>query len=150
MNSVKSKAESQIDYIIKTTWQNIYSMYDAHAERFEGTVATAFALLSINPIDGSLSSEIGPRMGIASTSISRILNTLEERKLIKKYPNKKDGRSVIIKLTAKGKKMRDISKQTILGFNEMLAEALTPNEQNQFYDIMKKINTVAEKYKKYE
>ncbi len=147
MRNSKTKEEEQVDYMLKTTWQNISNMYSEHAERFGGSVATAFALLSINPLEGSPSTEIGPRMGIAATSISRILNTLEEKKLIKKYPNKNDGRSVIVKLTAKGRKMRDISKETILGFNSQVEQALSASEKNQFKKIIKKINTVAENYK---
>ncbi len=140
-------ANNQFDYLVKTTWQNIYNMYSSLAAEFDGTVATAFALISINPVEGSLSTEIGPRMGIAATSISRILNTLEEKKLIKKHPNTADGRSVIVKLTKKGKEMRDISKKTILGFNKMVSDELSSVEIENFYTTMNKINTIIEKYK---
>ena len=81
---------------LRYTWLSISKMYNEEASKFGATMATAFTLLSIDPKKGTSSTSLGPKMGMESTSLSRILKSLEERKLIKRNPN--PSRSVKVKL----------------------------------------------------
>jgi MarR family transcriptional regulator, organic hydroperoxide resistance regulator len=95
--------EKTIDYILRTTWLAVNKMYNEEAAKFETTMATGFALLSIDPEHGTPSTSLGPKMGMEATSLSRTLKTMEEKGLIKRKPNPEDGRGVIIHLTEFGK-----------------------------------------------
>ena len=77
------------DYALKSTLQLVSNMYNREALKFESTMVIGFALLSIEQ-KGSSVTELGPRMGMESTSLSRLINTMEERKLIKRNKNPKD------------------------------------------------------------
>ena len=70
----------------------------------------AFTLLSIDA-DGTPSTTLGPKMGMESTSLSRLLNTMEERELISRKQNPEDGRSVLIFLTKKGNRREIFRKR---------------------------------------
>ncbi|MBB6501973.1 MarR family winged helix-turn-helix transcriptional regulator [Pedobacter cryoconitis] len=68
-------------------------------------------------------------------NVSRLLNKLMEKGLVKKERNLSDQRVVYIKLTAEGEKLR-IQGRTIL--NQM-AVAMTENEADLLNDLLEKI-----------
>ena len=98
-------------------------------------MATGFALLSIDP-KGTPSTNLGPKMGMEPTSLSRLLSTMEERKLIYRTQNPNDGRSVLIHLTSFGKEKRDDSKAVVLNFNQKIEKSLDSDKINTFFEVM--------------
>ncbi len=104
--------EKTIDYVLRATWIAIARMYNEEASKEGSTMATGFALLSIDPESGTPSTALGPKMGMEATSLSRTLKTMEEKGLIERKRNPVDGRSVLIHLTEFGKEMREYSKKS--------------------------------------
>ena len=90
------------DSALRSTWQLVSKMYNKEASKFDSTMATRFALLSIDA-EGTPSTNLGPKMGMEPTSLSRLLNAMEKRELIIRSKNPNDGRSVLIHLTPFGK-----------------------------------------------
>ena len=58
-------------------------------------------------------------MGMESTSLSRLLNTMEERGYIERRPNPEDGRGVLIFLTEQGKEKRFCQKILYWNLNNL-------------------------------
>ena len=83
------KKNKTFDYALRSTWQGVSNMYNKAAGNFDSTMATGFALLSIEP-NGTPSTSLGPKMGMENTSLSRLMNSLEERNFIERRPNPKD------------------------------------------------------------
>lgn len=132
--------EKTIDYILRATWQAVSRMYNEEASKFEGSMAIGFALLSIDKEEGTPSTAISNRMGMEATSLTRTLKTLEEKGLIIRKKNPDDGRGVLIYLTDLGKEKRELSKTTVLKFNEIIKQNI-PNEKLQhFIEVAEKIN----------
>jgi len=127
--------EKTIDYVLRTTWLAVQKMYNEEASKFEATMATAFPLLSIDPKRGTPSTALGPKMGMESTSLSRILKTLETRELIKRSPNPDDGRGVLIHLTDLGLIKREESRQRVFTFNNKVKNEIDLEKLNHFYDV---------------
>ena len=123
------------DSALRSTWQLISRMYNKEASKFDSTMATGFALLSIDS-DGTPSTNLGPKMGMESTSLSRLLSTMEERKLIYRTQNPNDGRSILIHLTSFGKEKRDDSKAVVLHFNKKIEDSLSTEKINIFFEVM--------------
>ena len=84
------RPEETIDFHVKYTWQNISKMYNEWASGFGGTMAVGFILLNIDIENGTPSTALGPKMGMESTSLSRILKNMEEKELIYRKPNPND------------------------------------------------------------
>ena len=131
--------EKTIDYVLRTTWLAVQKMYNEEAAKFEATMATAFTLLSIDPKKGTPSTSLGPKMGMESTSLSRILKTLESRKLIRRSPNPVDGRGVLINLTALGLEKREDSRQRVFKFNNTIKTEIDSEKLDHFYDVTQSI-----------
>ena len=123
------------DSALRSTWQLVSKMYNKEASKFDSTMATGFALLSIDA-DGTPSTNLGPKMGMEPTSLSRLLSTMEERKMIYRTQNPNDGRSVLIHLTPFGKEKRDDSKSVVLNFNKKIEESLSAEKINIFFEVM--------------
>lgn len=134
--------EFTIDYHLRSTWLAVQKMYNEQASQFNSTMVVGFTLLSIDPKTGTPSTSLGPKMGIEPTSLSRTLKNLEERGLIARKPNPEDGRSVLIILTEEGLKMRDVSKEVVLKFNEALSENISDEEMKVFLKVIQKINSI--------
>ncbi|UNY97645.1 MarR family transcriptional regulator [Zhouia spongiae] len=141
--------DKTIDYALRATWQAVARMYNEEAAKFETTMATGFTLLSIDPEKGTPSTSLGPRMGMESTSLSRILKNMEEKGLIRRKPNPEDGRSVLICLTAFGKEKREISKAVVLRFNEVVKSNVSETDLNGFFNVMETINELITEKKVY-
>ena len=127
--------QETFDSALRSTWQLVSRMYNKEASKFDSTMATGFALLSIDP-DGTPSTTLGPKMGMESTSLSRLLSTMEERKLIYRTQNPNDGRSILIHLTSFGKEKRDDSKAVVLHFNKKIEDSLSAEKFNIFFEVM--------------
>src|SRR5690606_23349294 len=95
----KSMKDKTIDYALRATWQAVARMYNEEASKYGATMATGFALLSIDREDGTPSTALGPKMGMEATSLTRTLKSMEEKGLIERKPNPNDGRGVLIYLT---------------------------------------------------
>jgi len=132
--------EKTIDHMLRATWQAVAKTYNEQAAKHESTMAMAMALLYIDTKDGTPSTALGPSMGMEATSLSRILNSLEERGLIYREKNPEDGRSVLIKLTGQGIEKRDISKASVYTFNQAIRENITKQKLDHFFEVTELIN----------
>ncbi|MDD2987035.1 MarR family transcriptional regulator [Flavobacterium sp.] len=132
--------EKTIDYILRATWQAVARMYNEEASKYEGSMAIGFALLSIDKEDGTPSTYISNRMGMEPTSLTRTLKTLEEKGLIIRKKNPDDGRGVLIYLTELGKEKRELSRNTVIKFNETVRKHIPDEKLLNFMEVADVIN----------
>lgn len=132
--------ELTIDYALRATWQAVARMYNEEAKNYGLTMAIGFTLLSIDPKKGTPSTALGPKMGMESTSLSRILKSIEERGYIERKPNPNDGRGVLIHLTALGLEKRKDSKDVVLRFNEVVRQHADDDDLKGFFNTVEIIN----------
>lgn len=138
--------DKTIDYVLRATWQAVSRMYNEEASKFDGSMAIGFALLSIDKEEGTPSTNISNRMGMEPTSLTRTLKTLEEKGLIIRKKNPEDGRGVLIYLTDLGKEKRELSKTTVLKFNEVIKQNISEEKLKHFMEVSEVINDlIAEK-----
>ncbi|WPR71241.1 MarR family transcriptional regulator [Flavobacterium sp. NG2] len=132
--------DKTIDYILRATWQAISRMYNEEALKYGGTMATGFALLSMDKENGTPSTALGPKMGMEATSLTRTLKSMEEKGLIERKKNPEDGRGVLIYLTEEGKKNRAISRENVLKFNETVKQHVSAEKLQHFMEVAETIN----------
>ncbi|HTG66621.1 MAG TPA: MarR family transcriptional regulator [Flavobacterium sp.] len=129
-----------IDHILRATWQAISRMYNEEAAKYGATMATGFALLSIDKEKGTPSTALGPKMGMEATSLTRTLKSMEEKGLIIKKKNPNDGRGVLIYLTDYGKEKRALSKSTVIQFNDSIKKHISDEKWQNFIEVAETIN----------
>ncbi|NQY07388.1 MAG: MarR family transcriptional regulator [Flavobacteriaceae bacterium] len=126
--------EKSIDHVLRATWQGVAKMYNEEASKYGATMAIAFTLLNVDK-EGTPSTALGPKMGMEATSLSRTLKNMEDKGLITRTPNPQDGRSVLIFLTDYGVEMRNVSKEKVLHFNNIIAQHISEEKINHFYEV---------------
>jgi len=132
--------DKTIDYVLRATWQAVSRMYNEEATKYGATMATGFALLSIDREKGTPSTTLGPKMGMEATSLTRTLKSMEEKGLIIRKKNPLDGRGVLVYLTPFGLEKRELSKQTVLQFNEAIKQNISDEKLNHFIEVSEVIN----------
>ncbi|PCJ25668.1 MAG: MarR family transcriptional regulator [Flavobacteriales bacterium] len=135
-----------VDHRIKSTWHNMFKMYNQVASKYGTTQATGLVLLSIDR-EGTPSTYIATSLGMEATSMSRIMKTLDENGLIYRKKDKKDKRVVKIFLTEKGVKKRKIAKKVVTGFHDLIGEEIPQSKLSMFFEVMESINGVIDRYK---
>ena len=138
------KAEETFDFHLRRTWHAIARMYNEQAAIHGGTMSTGFVLLNIDMNEGTPSTKLGPLMGMEPHSLSRTLKTMEGKDLIYRKKDPTDGRGVLICLTEKGLEKREQAKNSVLKFNEVVAENLSDVQKKAFFESMKIINNLIE------
>ncbi len=132
--------DKTIDYILRSTWQAVARMYNEEASKYGATMATGFTLLSIDRDKGTPSTALGPKMGMEATSLTRTLKSMEEKGLIIRKKNPEDGRGVLIHLTKEGLEKRELSKTTVLKFNDTIRENISEEKLLHFMEVADIIN----------
>ena len=138
-----------IDYVLRSTWMAVAKMYNEKASVKQSTMATGFALISIDPETGTPSTALGPKMGMEATSLSRTLKTMEAKGLIKRSRNPEDGRSVLIHLTDYGIEMRDFSKSVVKSFDQVVKSEIPEDKLITFLEVAQQINELVNSNKVY-
>lgn len=141
------KPEETIDFHIRSLWHTISRLYNEEAAKYGSTMSTGFVLLNIDSDSGTPSTSLGPRMGMESTSLTRILKSMEEKNLIYRKPNPDDGRGVLICLTEFGKEMRNVSRDVVVRFNQKIQAEMSAEELQGFFSVMKKIQDTIQELK---
>jgi DNA-binding MarR family transcriptional regulator len=136
------RREETVDHNIKSAWHAISRMYNQQAGKHDITTSIGFVLLNIHS-DGTPATKIAPLMGLEARSLTRMLKTMEEKKLIYREPDTVDKRSVRIFLTELGKTKKEISRETVLYFNNKVRELVPESKLKVFFEVMNEINQLA-------
>lgn len=131
--------EYLIDFAIRQLWHKISRMYNQKASSYGYTMSIGFILLNIDK-EGTPSTQLGPKMGMEPTSLSRTLKTMEDKGLIRREPDKIDKRKVLIFLTQDGIDKRRIAKQVVLDVNERLLASIPKGKLKTFYQVAEKLD----------
>jgi MarR family transcriptional regulator, organic hydroperoxide resistance regulator len=138
----RMRREETVDHNIKSAWHAISRMYNHQAGKHDITTSIGFVLLNIHS-DGTPATKIAPLMGLEARSLTRMLKTMEEKKLIYREPDPTDKRSVRIFLTELGKKKKEVSRETVLYFNNKVRQLVPESKLKIFLEVMNEINQLA-------
>ena len=144
------KREETIDHNIKASWHAISWMYNQQAAKHGITTSIGFVLLNIHSEHGTPATKIAPMMGLESRSLTRMLKSMEEKGLIFKKPDPEDKRSVRIFLTETGVEKKEVSRITVLKFNDEVRKKIDDKRLAVFFEVVGEINEIIDGGKVYE
>ena len=140
------KPEETVDYFLKIVWQTVANKYNQIAAEHGITQALGYMLINIHE-EGTAVSQIATLSGVKSTSLSRMLNNMQELGLIYRETDPADKRSVKIFLTPFGVERRHVAKDVVRKFNEYLNSHISDKERLQLIKSLNKINQLTFDYK---
>ncbi|MBL4675007.1 MAG: MarR family transcriptional regulator [Mucilaginibacter sp.] len=140
------KQQETIDYFLKIVWQTVANRYNQTVTEFGFTQSIGYLLINIDE-EGTTVSQAAALLGLKSTSLSRMLNQLEQSGLIYRASNQGDKRSVKIYLTDLGKEKRQIAKNVVKQFNNYLNSHISEADRVYLTEMLRKINQLTLNYK---
>ncbi|POY35766.1 MarR family transcriptional regulator [Solitalea longa] len=139
------KELNTIDYYLKISWQSIANKYNQIASEYGITHALGYLLMNVAK-EGTTVSQLAGLLGQKATSLSRLLNSMEDMGMIYRETDTSDKRLVKIFLTPLGIEKRKIASRVVKKFNEYLDENLSEQEKNICIEALLKINKLAQDY----
>jgi len=144
---MKITNRQSVDLNIKASWLAISKMYNALGVEHQITHSTGFVLLNIDQENGTPATKIAPLMGMESRSLSRMLKNMEENDIIYRKQDQKDKRKVMICLTEKGKKQREMARKVVREFNARVRQSVSNEELESFLRVIRCIAGIAENFR---
>lgn len=132
-----------LDFLIRHAWHRVSRMYNQKAITHGMTMSVGFILMIVER-EGTLSTQLGPKMGMEPTSLSRTLNAMEKSGLIERKDFKGDKRKVNVFLTQKGIDHRRMVKDFLLEFNEKISSKLKDSDLRGFFNVMNAVDLAIE------
>lgn len=139
------KQQETVDYFLKVVWQNVSNAYNQIASGFGITQSVGYMLINIDK-DGTPVSKLAALLAVKATSLSRMLNNMEELGLIYRETSEGDKRSVKVYLTDYGREKRQMARDVVISYNEYLNKHLTTQEKNNLIATLNKINKLTLAY----
>jgi len=144
---MKITNRQSVDLNIKASWLAISKMYNVLGSAHQITHSTGFVLLNIDQENGTPATKIAPLMGMESRSLSRMLKNMEENGIIYRKQDQKDKRKVMICLTEKGKKQREMARKVVREFNARVRQSVNNEELESFLRVIRCIAGIAEDFR---
>ncbi len=89
--------------------------------------------------------DLSVELKVSHSRITRIIDTLVKKKLVRRFPSKRDRRSWLAEITDKGKKANE---QTILDFMNIQEDLICRLPQDRIEEIFENIQVYLEAYQK--
>lgn len=133
-----------VDFVLRHLWHKTSRLYNQKASEYGVSLSVGFILLNIDK-EGTPSTQLGPKMGMEPTSLSRTLKTMEESGLIYRKADEIDKRKVLLFLTEDGVEKRKIAKQVVLEFNEHVMSAVPQGKLRTFFEVAERLDSAIDK-----
>jgi DNA-binding MarR family transcriptional regulator len=132
---------------LRSSWFQISKLYNEMAAEHDGTMSMAFVLLAINEEDGTPVTRIAPRLGMEPNSLSRLLKSMEEMRLIEKKKNTQDKRVALVCLTDLGKEKRVIALKAVYRLERAIVKDIDAKKLQAFFEVADQIPAAIEAFK---
>jgi DNA-binding MarR family transcriptional regulator len=142
MSSSVQKKES-LDIKLKTAWHLVDRKYNQLANQYDLSSTMALILLTIDPNTGTPVTKIGPALGLNSRGLSRLFDSLEEKKLIKRKTDKSDARKSLVTLTSQGIKRRELLNENFKQINQKITQQLGEKKTETLIKLLNEFITIA-------
>lgn len=140
---MQERPHYQIDLEVRQTWHKMSRMYNQKANSYGISMSVGFILLHIDK-EGTPSTQLGPRMGMEPTSLSRTLKTMEEKGFIRRAEDKNDKRVVRIFLTDQGLEARYIARDVIFEFNNKVEHRISKEHFEIFQSVIQEVQKIVD------
>lgn len=144
--SFEAVAPKVVSYHIRASWLAIAKLYNDIAKKYDATLSMAFVLLAIDSEKGVPVTKIAPRMGMEPNSLSRIINSMEEKGAIVRISDPKDQRKVYVKLTEKGLEFRIIAFKVVTQLETIITNKMNEEQRAAFFEAMQQIPTAINEF----
>jgi DNA-binding MarR family transcriptional regulator len=110
------------------------------AEEFAsvGLTPSLFALLNlIASRDGAMQQELSTALGIDPSTVVSLLDDLERNGLAERRPHPRDRRARAVRITAKGRRLRERGRKIAMQVDDEVLRGLTATERRELFRLLR-------------
>jgi len=134
---------STVELHVRTASLALSRMYNAIAAKY-GITQTIGYILIFTTREGIPPSKIASLLGMKKSSLTRIIQKMEDDGCIIRKEDPNDKRITRIFLTPKGVERRKIAKTTVLEFNDKLVETVPKEDYEAFARVSRTIEKLSD------
>jgi DNA-binding MarR family transcriptional regulator len=101
--------------------------------------AQFMTLLALWEEDGLTQGDLFRRLDVEQATMANTLTRMERDGLIERRPHPEDGRAQVVRLTAKGRSLREPATDAAGTVNASALAGLSDKEEAQFLDLMRRV-----------
>ncbi|OYT17087.1 MAG: MarR family transcriptional regulator [Bacteroidetes bacterium 4572_77] len=135
--------EATVDFQVRSTLFSMARMYNQKVQKLEITHRAGYVLIII-PREGIPATSIAPIMGMGSSSLSRLLKSMENNGTIYRKASESDKRISRVFLTPRGVELRAEIKKIVVCFNKSIQKQVNPEDLLIYNKVSKQIRNQIE------
>jgi DNA-binding MarR family transcriptional regulator len=136
MTAVDGNTPPLFCLLLKNTWQKLSRYYNQRLSGYDLTVPKALLLLEISPESGKNPKSLAKSLDLENSSITGLLDRLEKQGLVKRRPDPKDRRGILIFLTPEGIAARQAITTLVEAMDRRIREAISGDDTKTFRRVM--------------
>ena len=133
------KVEENIFFILTKLQLSVQQKFKNELKPFGITPVQNAVLSCLWDTDGQTPGQLGERLFLDSSSITGILDRLEQKGLIERKPSPKDRRALQVNLTERGRDLKKPVMKAAIKANQTVLANLSNEETRIFLSTLKKI-----------
>jgi len=103
------------------------------------TVSQGYTLLTFHPQEAVSMSDLSESMGLANSTMTRMVDQLVRRGLVQRKPDDRDRRVILVGLTSKGREVRSALEMEFQEFFKLVLQEIEEEERSAVLDAMEKM-----------
>jgi DNA-binding MarR family transcriptional regulator len=130
----------RVQQLLLATYDEALRRHGLTFARYEALVLLSFSRSGWLPL-----SKIGERLMVHPTSVTNIVQRLEQAGLVQRTPNPRDGRGTLAGLTDAGRRVVESATADLVGLDFGL-QALDATERRELFGLLRKVRVAAEDF----
>jgi len=128
-----------INFVLTKAQQSVYQLFKAELHSYGVTPGQYGILKCLWDKNGQTAKQLAEQLFLDSSTVTGILDRLENKGLVKRQPNSRDRRSLQVVLTNKGRELEGPLSQAIVRANQKALLKLEDDEIKQLQQLLGKL-----------
>jgi len=128
-----------INFMLTRTQQAVFQRFKSSLSPFDITPVQYGILKCLWDEDGQTPGQIAARLALDCSTITGLLDRMENKGVVKRAPDPKDRRALRVVLTSQGKDLREAVEKVVEAENERAMQCLTAEERKLLWACLEKM-----------
>ncbi|MBC7075254.1 MAG: MarR family transcriptional regulator [Syntrophomonadaceae bacterium] len=128
-----------INFVLTKAQQSVYQLFKTELHSYGVTPGQYGILKCLWDKNGQTAKQLAEQLFLDSSTVTGILDRLENKGLVKRQPNSRDRRSLQVVLTNKGRELEGPLSQAIVRANQKALLKLEDDEIKQLQQLLGKL-----------
>lgn len=142
-DDVRTASRNGLGYLVNSVRNALYAALEQDLARLNLTAAQLVVVVAIARDRLQTIGELGAYAGIDMGAMSRLINRLEEKGIVRRVRGDADKRAVLVELTPSGRRLYPQIEVILVDINSRFLHGFSPQESAQLQKMLERLLTNA-------